>query len=282
MWHEAQKENTMWKHSILIVVFLMNFGCGNALTGKSDQGGVTVANTNSDPTSSSSEDSGLTEVCTVETVLDGVQITCGEEVYLIKNGKDGENGEDGEDGASGTIGPQGAQGIPGIQGEVGPAGSDAQLHLYDANDQDLGILVDTDGSTYRTYLSNLNVVIGFRSFTIQETNPHTVSINSPGGQSIAFNQHDCMGQLYVEALANGTESWGLQQVYKYPDLDGYYRRIPNASTIDLAYSSISWPVNGCTNNPTSSVVQPFYPLEEIELPFEEPLAWPLQIRLLAN
>ena len=73
-----------------------------------------------------------------------------------KDGIQGPKGDKGDQGDVGPIGPQGPKGdtgeqgpigLTGPQGETGPKGDSgvgSSLHLYDANDQDLGIIIGTN------------------------------------------------------------------------------------------------------------------------------------------
>ncbi len=215
--------------------------------------------------------------CTVESIEQGAFITCGENSSLVKHGE------------RGLEGPQGLQGLPGPQGEIGPQGPQGErgapgliaggLHLFDANGQNLGTLVYTDGTDYRTYLSALNAVVGFRSFSLRVNQgaPHTAKIISSGTIRVYFDSLDCSGQLYLEAAALLSE-WGLQEVYPIGALGGYYRIVPSSQLVDLNFSSLSEPIDGgCQQTGVTSLVEPFYPLEELSLPFVEPLGWPLRI-----
>lgn len=225
--------------------------------------------------------------CYGESVPEGVLITCGEDSYLVQHGERGSEGPMGPQGLQGLFGPQGEagpQGPQGERGEQGPGGGNG-LHLFDANGQDLGALIYADGSNYRTYLSELNVVAGFASYPLRRMGgePHTVRVNNMVG-SIAFSELNCNGQALSEALTP-TEEWGLQGIGIDPSFNRYYRIIPGSQIVDLNFAGLSRPnlgeEDGCENfietNPNINLVEPFYPMEEIVLPFAEPLGWPLKV-----
>lgn len=263
------------KHLLFGILLLSFTGCGGAMSEKA--GGETVKVVDSsNPTTSQSSD---LATCSVESVTDGVQITCGAKVFFVKNGKDGQDGAAGADGATG---PQGVQGLPGIQGETGSTGPSAQLHLYDAVGQDLGILIYADGMDYRTYLTTLDGIVEFQSYSPRDSivnRRKTVVIR--GGGRFYFNSRNCSGDLYLEALATDNDYWGFKRIYAMNDtVGGYYQIIPDSQLVDLNFNSISeLDSDGCDAS-TNSLVEPFYPLEKVELPFEEPLGWPLQIKLV--
>ena len=58
--------------------------------------------------------------------LEGVVITCGEDVRVVWNGTDGKDGEDGKDGKDGEKGKTGAKGDQGEPGEDGADGEDGK------------------------------------------------------------------------------------------------------------------------------------------------------------
>ena len=61
--------------------------------------------------------------CFGESVPDGMQITCGEETFVLRHGEDGESGSPGAMGLTGQKGDRGDDGEMGPQGERGSVGS---------------------------------------------------------------------------------------------------------------------------------------------------------------
>ena len=186
-------------------------------------------------------------------------------------GVQGPKGDKGETGATGSQGEQGLQGEPGVQGV---AGQDAMtLHLKDANGQDLGTLVsssllteagtNTDDRLYTTYLENGDVFLEF----LLRTN-RTVSLM--GGRTfggIYFRNLDCTNDAFL------TTQPVPSTLYKAGTR--YFKASEESLTLG------SWPratasnyLNGCQN---SGDGYPLYILDEVSLPFSEPIAWPLRI-----
>ena len=98
--------------------------------------------------------------------------TCAHGDQLLTWNIQGLRGDKGDPGATGPVGPQGPagpQGIQGIQGQkgdkgdAGPPGSAASsLHVYDANGQDLGILISgPPGGNMTTFLPLLGAFLRF-------------------------------------------------------------------------------------------------------------------------
>lgn len=78
------------------------------------------------------------------------------------------------------------------------------LHLYDANDQDLGILISTTGfnSAMVTYLPDLDLVFRFSQTPDSTSNTFQVttdrgSVIQAGGKGFYFKDINCIGNSYV-------------------------------------------------------------------------------------
>lgn len=166
----------------------------------------------------------------------------------------------------GPQGPQGPQGDPGAQGPPGPTGQ--QLHLYDANGQDLGIyLYDAQGNSlgskaHRTYMSTLGLII-----PISENWNNYADI-SANDQPIYFDQPGCMGKMFSNAIDH-------YSLMKNSDLGKYFKSTGVYFQNTITYPS--WIGGGACQN------QPFNlanttEVEEVFLPFFEPIAWPLYIQ----
>ena len=207
---------------------------------------------------------------------------CREGSTLVQWNQVGPQGVQGEKGNTGDIGPQGIQGPTGPQG---PSGN--TLHLYDANGQDLGILLmskfcngSNDIQMHNVFLPALGLI--FYVFETGEYSaigvppPHTAFISGRecssgvdirnGNETTWFSGQDCIG----------TASAGVPNRYSLikNNFVNYYRF--NSGIFDTMASSVRNSDGVCSNYET-----PFsryaLPLEEVTLPFTEPLAWPLRI-----
>lgn len=182
----------------------------------------------------------------------------------------GPQGPPGPHGEQGEPGPQGPQGDPGPQGLPGLAGQ--QLHLYDASNQDLGVLVDGfpngfSGGSITTYFVNEAIFLGFLETGVPGS--FGVEISSLIGPSVRYFQQNCSGTPYTGrsphlALASFIPT--VNRLFKFatgPTVNG----VQTLSYLD---------VSGCTNYPQSNGY--LYPLQEIPLPFTMPLVGPLYIQ----
>lgn len=173
-------------------------------------------------------------------------------------------------GPTGPQGPVGLTGPQGIQGEVGPQGpqgehgpAGAQLHLYDANGQDLGILITVDRNSFGlnslTFFSNEKVTLTF------EETPTAVTIG-PSTSPIFYLENDCSGTPYTNVYGNRSSVIvSSQRLFKRTDRSPVTQQ--NTSLLELgACNNQSW---GATT---------LYPLEEIDFPFTMPISGPLEIR----
>lgn len=190
----------------------------------------------------------------------------------------GPQGPKGDKGDTGAMGPQGLQGEKGDKGDTGTQGpvgvNGMTLHLKDANGQDLGLLTNsalvnesgstTDDRIYTTYLTDTDIFLEFVLHT-----DRTVSLNSgrSGVTGIYFRGLNCTndGFLTTQPVPHTLYKAGSR----------YFK----ASQESLSLGS--WPratssryINGCQNTGDG---YPLYILDEVFLPFSEPLAWPLQV-----
>lgn len=166
-------------------------------------------------------------------------------------------GPQGPQGDVGLVGPQGEQGP---HGEIGPAGS--QLHLFDANGQDLGILINAEAnaSYFRTYIPTEFVFLNFD----QSRNSSSISVTPTG--TIYFHLENCIGTPYAGGPGNPHGAILTHgRLFKYTD-------------DSIVYGPVSVSVlepDGCHNQQFGAGG---YPLQEISLPFSLPLAWPLEVK----
>lgn len=159
----------------------------------------------------------------------------------------------------GPRGPQGEQGPPGPRGE--------SLRLVDGRGQDLGILVDAgvynDPQTYTTYLPTLDVFLPLQSeFRLRRA----ITLIGPRG-SVFFEGQNCTGRVFHPNWQ--VSSIGRQMIFYAA---GRYFRYNDAPAAD--FTANSYFVENCANVQES---HRGYPLEEIAVPFTEPLTWPLRI-----
>ncbi|MEK7553029.1 MAG: hypothetical protein AAB505_02905 [Patescibacteria group bacterium] len=157
--------------------------------------------------------------------------------------------------------------VPGPIGPQGPAGkSNDGLHLYDANGIDLGMLIDVrdpaNGNRFLSYLPDPGVFLEFR----QESETRVIFMNNLGSP-LYFSSPDCIGTPYSPSGGNpgATLVSHTNRVFKFTDQPQVLG--------DNGWSRLT---NTCANGQGAS--QPYYPLEEVFLPFSLPPAWPLEIR----
>jgi len=182
-------------------------------------------------------------------------------------GPAGPQGPQGEKGEPGTDGQDGAQGLPGKDG--------LSVHLFDGNNQDLGILLDADlyngGITrqFRTYLPDENVIVSF-FLTHQQ-------------RKVQFADGGVSSGIFFEGL-NCTGNPSFRIPHSSPHM--VYRMI--SETISPRYFTFlndegdiltkSYFDGAICQNFVSPQLQYGYALREISIPFTEPIAWPLEIR----
>jgi len=177
-------------------------------------------------------------------------------------------GPQGEQGPIGLTGPQGIQGETGPKGdkgdtgEHGPAGSSGTgLHLYDANGQDLGILLgmppsDLANNKYQTYLPGAKISLRLTQNLEFEDGPST----------IYFLTTDCSGVPY--SLNSPFYPYGFVRN------GSHFFRSTNAQRGQISFFS-RYDGGGCiVDNGSINSVE----VEEISAPFTLPLAWPPEVK----
>jgi len=181
-------------------------------------------------------------------------------------------GPPGPKGDKGDVGTQGPQGIPGPQG---PAG--LPYHVYDSNDQDLGILIDADvypsvdydRQLYKTFLLEQGVFLPIESNI--RSNSIALIMGSYGG--VFFEQRDCTGTAFSRNQSSA--SIGTHMLVKVTG-PRYFKYNDSNLVQHVSNSYIPFVGQACTN--TGEESSNGYTLEEVLLPFIEPLQWPLKIR----
>lgn len=157
------------------------------------------------------------------------------------------------------------QQITSLQNSTGKA-----LHVYDANGQDLGIAANNS-----IFIPSLSRFISFLF------NSNAVAGSYPDQGYIYFSSTDCTGPAYIvpsDANPPTTTSNVLtvdgQHFYIYPDLA--------PSTQITVGSAYYWDHNynqpRCSPNPIDNQLHKAYTLQQANLPFTTPVAWPLQYK----
>jgi len=162
----------------------------------------------------------------------------------------------------GPAGPQGPVGSP------GPAGQ--QLHLYDANGQDLGILIESGQSPAIVRWHNVLVAdLGLIATIEERGHPQNIA-KVYGNVPIYFTQLNCTGNTFV---GNPIDHY---TVVKNTPLSKYFKFVGTVAPSTTIFPSWIGDSGNCQNSlmGLSSTFQ----VEEINLSFTEPLAWPLHIQ----
>jgi hypothetical protein len=182
--------------------------------------------------------------------------------------KQGPQGEKGEKGDKGDKGDQGVSGPIGPQGPQGPAGvGEKQLHLYDGNGQDLGLLINVEHENsdiieFQTYIKSVGMFFSF--------NLHDNFLEPLDSQIIYYSGTNCIGTPYRNGYVApmGTVG-GLNRFFKTKEF------LPNSKV------SISSSLNkdgSCTNFDGAGMFSFKIALEEVEPPFTLPLVGPYSVR----
>jgi Collagen triple helix repeat (20 copies) len=190
-------------------------------------------------------------------------------------GERGEKGEAGEPGVQGPAGEKGERGDVGAPGPQGPAG--ASLHLYDANGQDLGLLVENNGdASFLTFQMNENV---FTTFSQGVRSDDTTFVRLlPNQKTIYFDGPNCQGNAFMNVFEAPPI---LQHIVIASGGSIFSPRytVDRGSSLQTrqALSRFNTVAAPCVNDPHS--VQHTMLIEEVSLPFTEPLTWPLEMKV---
>lgn len=184
-------------------------------------------------------------------------------------------------------GPKGDKGDVGPRGPAGESGEG--LHLYDADDQDLGIFLDHDlyisGYTFTTYEQEIELPLSFISSTAW--GPATLQVS--GGNVVKFTELNCAGQAFTENQDFPFQKlWRITTRNEANDVTSRYftsSHFTQAGNEILGLSVLYSDGSGSTvenNGKCENIIDPMssigFPLTEVNLPFTEPLAWPLHIQ----
>lgn len=206
-------------------------------------------------------------------------------------GVPGVNGQGGATGPQGPVGPMGAQGEQGLPGKDGSNGQDGapgpkgdtgtpgmNLHLYDANNQDLGIYIGPDPVNFadRSYKvldpssSTFFTVVPFFSPFVTDQWARLVTPSN----GIKYEAVDCQGMPSYDSVVYDLQT--LKAVVYGPGGPKYYKATSNTPT-QTTVRSWAETDNGQCHNYGSPLEIMAYPLAEVTLPFSEPLALPLRV-----
>jgi hypothetical protein len=161
----------------------------------------------------------------------------------------------------------------GERGEQGPAGSSGTaLHLFDANGQDLGIFVGQDekATWIFTFLPSsgdlLRIYAGDPKVQID------TSVNR-----ISYSELNCQGDPFSTSVRSPSIKNQIDASVVVSGVKKYFRFI---TSIPAQRVSNSYRDNTgiCINLDGGGRFNPTYELQEVSLPFSEPLAWPLEVR----
>jgi len=129
------------------------------------------------------------------------------EITLNSKGEQGEQGEKGETGEKGDKGNDGTDGQDGTE-----------LHLFDGDNQDLGIVVRAEiGGSWTTYLEDEDVLVEFSQ------GGSTAGLNIPA-KAILFTELNCTGTTFI--------SGGTPQVLYRDDAGSFFLKpLPGVTAI---------------------------------------------------
>ena len=162
-----------------------------------------------------------------------------------------------------------------------------ELHLFDANNQDLGTLLDvtlyptglSDLKIYHTFHSSIGAVLQF------EADPATQIVRfTPTPHRVVFGNENCTGLAFIPHIPDKQLSPGPQSLIKTTGPRYFVVSTTSPSivvstttppTLNSGSSFFLTPGSPCTNQATSSLFT--YPIQEVNLPFIDPPAWPLRI-----
>ena len=140
-----------------------------------------------------------------------------------------------------------------------------QLHLFDGNNQDLGIVLTAGGTGvgFNTYIPSQDVKLSFS----QSNNPGSVVLE-PNRESIYFINSDCTGTPYSH------NAYDPQRVTR-DGLGRFYKYTIDPQTTLFIRSQLD--TNPPTCNLINSNLSQLYHLAPITAPVTLPLAWPLRV-----
>ena len=179
---------------------------------------------------------------------------------------------EGTPGLQGVKGDQGEQGLRGEKGETGERGAAGLgLHLFDANNQNLGLLIQASasGDSFTTFIESTRIFVSIRQ-NRDNNDPGSADIGGLTG-AVYFLWQNCQGEPYTSQRGSPpgiVVSSSGRRFFKYTAAAAVLGTNPR-SQLDS---------QGCINGQHS--VTELYPLEELPQPFNFPLKWPFEIKSL--
>ena len=166
-----------------------------------------------------------------------------------------------------TPGPEGPKGDTGEQGLPG-----TQLHVFDANNQDLGIYIE---SSFEVYNEELDAILVLKN-DFEEGVP--VAVHDPYPAGIKFTEENCQGIIFLSSTGHGAS---LMKVYNHDPLTSpLYQPNTGETPISRTAKSESFDdEDGCRNIPDQTQALTIS-MHEVIMPFTEPLAWPLRVDVM--
>lgn len=186
-------------------------------------------------------------------------------------GDRGDAGEQGPIGLTGLQGEKGGKGDEGLQGLRGPSGT--SFHLFDNNNQDLGIFMYNDNANKTSY-TFIKEVDGIMSLGDWDTDNRL----APAGliNTTYFSGLNCTGQAYVRNFNKHHQSILKMAISSGPR---FFKQRKGDSPASGSTLSVNLGGNLCKAE-THDFTNELFPLDEITLSITEPLALPLEIRMV--
>ena len=171
--------------------------------------------------------------------------------------------------------------LPGPPGPEGPQGkSGVSLHLIDGDGQDLGVLIDSGAQgkerIYTTYFPEAGVKLRFHEHYPPDVESFFVTVE-PDNNTTLFLSSDCSGTPYA-AVSNWPNNLTRVGTSTPPitETPTYYKNTSGAEE-DNEFHSLIGSSGVCVSTSSNNFFVPGSTLEEVTLPFAEPVAWPLEI-----
>lgn len=152
-----------------------------------------------------------------------------------------------------------SKGEKGVQGDNSP-----QLHVLDANNQDLGILIET-WPTFTTYLPTIKVSPVFSIFNSTSSVEIVLNID----QHITYyTQENCTGNAFITDIGTGLN------ICKNAKETHYFKGVTEISTFN---NYESWADGNKCHNESGIISKTTHQIQPITLPFTEPIEYPLHV-----
>ena len=151
----------------------------------------------------------------------------------------------------------------------------AEIKVFDANDQHLGILLnfyqDGDEATVRFLIPSLDA---FTDIHVTEMVPGTVRLGlvSWGSPDFYYKSSDCSGPAFTEQGV-----WISNVIIRsYESDDLYLVKATDGETFAPGSRRANWGTEGCEQY--GGEAQQLYPISEAQLPFDLPVAVPVRLQ----